>query len=276
MINLKTKIILIISILGLNACTSVPNIELPQLANKLPDFNSLMNFESQSETAENLYNKKPGFLSAKFESGNNNPGIIGKTKNKKGQYVYAYGTHQLCKENIQKFIYFLRRDSQYKEYYNALINAGGYQAALKGSKEFKTAWQKIAKENQKKFIQAQDEFMYQDYLRPRFVELHNKIPKLELDNIHPIVLECIISTMIQHRDYIIIIKESINNEYPNINSEEFIKRLYQVRKNHAGKSIMIAQRYAQESKLAISYLPLDTPSSRYLKVRAKIFTSNRA
>lgn len=273
MTKLQTKLLLIVSILGLTSCMSVPSIEMPSVNQSFPDFDSFIPFVSHHETPKNIYNKKPGFLSEKFESGSNNPGIIGKSKNKKGQYIYAYGSHQLCFENIKKFIAFLGREAKYKEYYTTLNNAGGYTAALKGNKEFQLAWRKIAIKDSKKFSQAQDEFMYQDYLRPRFKNLQTKLPKLDLNQLHPIIVECLISTMVQHGDYIFVIKEAINNDYDNINSEEFINRLYKVRKNYAGGSRLIAKRYLEESNLAISLLPFNVPSEKYLKIREKIFIS---
>ena len=178
---------------------------------------------------------------------------------------YSYGKEQLSTRRLNSkkanstFDAFLDYAGKKAPYIKKQLNdAGGWQAAFKGTKEFKDAWLKLA--NQKEFQDVYDDFILDTQVIPVFNRM-DQATSVNLDKItrwgsqNGAMQAAIRSAIIQHgrNGAFNMIKDVVKAHNP-ANMGEFIRDLYahRTKKFPAYKS-----RYTNECKDVIEYLKSD-------------------
>ena len=79
---------------------------------------------------------------------------------------WSYGTYQIATKDgtMNDYLTHLQKNPNYQNYYNLLQQAGGYNAALTGSEQFKKTWADLS--NDQNFLQAQQDFIIEKKLSP--------------------------------------------------------------------------------------------------------------
>ena len=171
-----------------------------------------------------------GTLSATMESNGGkrlwNNGELDKTGG------WSYGTYQIATKNgtMNDYLAHLQKNPNYQSYYNTLQQAGGNNAALTGSEQFKNAWADLS--NDQNFLKSQQDFIVDKKLNPamRYV---NDIKGLDFDKRSPVVKDVMFSTATQHgeggaRD---IFHNALGYDASNLTDEDIINRIYRERGN---------------------------------------------
>jgi len=173
-----------------------------------------------------------GTLSALMESNNGkklwNNGKLDKTGG------WSYGTYQIATKDgsMNDYLKYLQRNSNYKNYYNALKQAGGYDASLIGSDQFKNAWANLS--NDQIFLQSQQDFIIAKKLNPtmRYV---NDIKGWNLDSRSPVVRDVLYSTATQHGEggatWLLHNRFGRNTDISSLSDEDIINHIYDERSN---------------------------------------------
>lgn len=203
-----------------------------------------------------------GTLSALMESNNGeklwNNGKLDKTGG------WSYGRYQIATKNgtMNDYLRHLQKKSNYQSYYNALQQAGGYDAALIGSEQFKNVWADLS--NDQNFLQSQQDFIVDKKLNPA-IRYVNDIKGLDIDKRSPVVKDVMFSTATQHgeggaRD---IFHNALGYDATNLTDEDIINRIYQERGNvgkyFKGSSVNFQNnvknnRFGPENKRALELL----------------------
>ncbi len=223
------------------------------------------NRQTQSNTIQKQQTDAPtyqlGTLSSLMESNGGkklwNNGNLDKTGG------WSYGTYQIetKKGTMKDFLAHLRRKPAYQNYYNTLQQAGGYDAALIGSEQFKNAWRELS--NDPDFLQSQQDYIVSSKLNPT-IRYISDIKGLGLENRSPVVRDVLFSTAVQHgeggaRD---IFHNALGYDASELSDEEIIKRIYQERslpkqfKNSTElyRNNIINNRFKLENKKALELL----------------------
>jgi len=178
---------------------------------------------------------------------------------------YSYGKEQLSTRRLNSkkanstFDAFLDYAGKKAPYIKKQLNdAGGWQAAFRGTKKFKNAWLKLA--NQKEFQNVYDDFILDTQVIPVFNRM-DQATSVNLDKItrwgsqNGAMQAAIRSAIIQHgrNGAFNMIRDVVKAHNP-ANMGEFIKDLYAYRTK---KFPAYKTRYTNECKDVIEYLKSD-------------------
>ena len=178
---------------------------------------------------------------------------------------YSYGKEQLSTRRLNKkhanstFDAFLKyAGEKVPRIKKSLEQAGGWQGAFNGTKQFKDAWLKLA--NQKEFQEVYDDFILDTQVLPVYTRM-DQATSVNLDKItnwgsqNSAVQAAIRSAIIQHgrSGAFDMIKNVVKAHNPKTMSE-FIKNLYSYR---AKKFPKYQDRYTNECNDIIQYLKSD-------------------
>lgn len=98
---------------------------------------------------------------------------------------------------MKDYLRYLNHHDTYQPFYNSLQQVGGYDAALSGTDDFKSAWKELSKN--KDFLQSQNDFIIDKKLTPTLRRISD-IKGLDLDNRSPVIRDVLYSTATQHGD----------------------------------------------------------------------------
>ena len=194
--------------------------------------NSQSSFYSKMGRPYNLQpdKYKLGTLSGLYESNNGqklwNNGNLDKTGG------WSYGTYQIetKKGTMNDYLNYLGKKSYYQNFYNALQQAGGYDAALSGSDGFKAKWKELSDDPE--FLESQYDFIIGSKLTPA-IRLVNDIKGLNLDERSPIIKDVLFSTATQHGQggASDIFHSALGFDTSDLNDEDIVNKIYQERSN---------------------------------------------
>ena len=140
---------------------------------------------------------KLGTLRGLYESNNGN--VLWNNCNADKTGGCSYGTYQIetKKGTMKDYLRYLNHHDTYQPFYNSLQQVGGYDAALSGTDDFKSAWKELSKN--KDFLQSQNDFIIDKKLTPTLRRISD-IKGLDLDNRSPVIRDVLYSTATQHGD----------------------------------------------------------------------------
>ena len=211
-----------------------------------------------------MTNYRLGTLSGLQESNNGqqlwNEGDLDKTGG------WSYGTYQIetKKGTMNDYLNYLNQNSSYKPFYNSLQQAGGYNAALNGNDNFKTAWQKLSQNPN--FLESQHNFIVDKKLKPA-LNYVNDIQGLDFDKRSPVVKDVLFSTVDQHGQggASNVFHRALGYDANSLSDEDIINKIYNERSNveryFSGSSPNIQNnlrtiRFPQERAKALELLKL--------------------
>lgn len=173
-----------------------------------------------------------GTLSELMESDNGkklwNNGNLDKTGG------WSYGTYQIATKDgtMNDYLTHLQKNPNYQNYYNLLQQAGGYNAALTGSEQFKKTWADLS--NDQNFLQAQQDFIIEKKLSPTMNRV-NDINGWNLDSRSPVVRDVLYSTATQHGEggapSLLHNRFGRNTDISSFSDEDIINNIYSERSN---------------------------------------------
>ena len=183
-----------------------------------------------------LYHKRKkdkylvGSLSQEFES-NGDPAAIG-FDNAGG---HSYGLYQIATRSgtMKEYLEYLsdHPNPAYKNFAEALDNAGGNYGALNRTSDFENAWKKLAQDPE--FSSSQSEFIGKNRYN-KIVDRIQDIQGLDLQKRHPVVKDVIRSMAVQHGQAQIPIHNALgtNSNISSWSDEEIINALYDARTDY--------------------------------------------
>ena len=219
-----------------------------------------------------LYHKRKkdkylvGSLSQEFES-NGDPAAIG-FDNAGG---HSYGLYQIATRSgtMKEYLEYLSNhpNPAYKNFAEALDNAGGNYGALNRTSDFENAWKKLAQDPE--FSSSQSEFIGKNRYN-KIVDRIQDIQGLDLQKRHPVVKDVIRSMAVQHGQAQIPIHNALgtNSNISSWSDEEIINALYDARTDYMAsiqytdpsdlkkQQNIIHKRYPKERKRALEALKI--------------------
>ena len=169
-------------------------------------------------------------LSGLYESNNGN--VLWNNCNADKTGGCSYGTYQIetKKGTMKDYLRYLNHHDTYQPFYNSLQQVGGYDAALSGTDDFKSAWKELSKN--KDFLQSQNDFIIDKKLTPTLRRISD-IKGLDLDNRSPVIRDVLYSTATQHGDggaaHVLHNRFGTNADISSLSDEEIIKQIYDER-----------------------------------------------
>lgn len=173
---------------------------------------------------------KLGTLSGLYESNNGN--VLWNNCNADKTGGCSYGTYQIetKKGTMKDYLRYLNHHDTYQPFHNSLQQVGGYDAALSGTADFKSAWKELSKN--KDFLQSQHDFIVDKKLTPALKRISD-IKGLDLDNRSPVIRDVLYSTATQHGDggaaHVMHRRFGTNTDISSLSDEELIKQIYDER-----------------------------------------------
>ena len=174
-----------------------------------------------------------GTLSREAES-NNGKNIFNNCKADKTGGC-SYGNYQIetRQGTMNDYLNFLNRNPSYQEFYKTLQQAGGYEAALSGTDEFRNNWRTLS--DNPEFLQSQHDFIVASKLKPalRFVK---DIKGLDFDKRSPVVKDVLFSTAVQHGQggASKVFHNALGYDASNLSDEDIINKIYDERGGNVG------------------------------------------
>lgn len=183
-----------------------------------------------------------GSLSSRFES-NGKPGAIGWDANG----GFSYGEYQIASKTgaMTSFLTFLQ--TNFTNFYTALIHMGGNAAALTGTDGFKQAWRVLAAKPA--FVQAQNAFIKFTHYDPLLAHL-KAAPGLNADNYSIALKNVIWSVAVQYGSASKLIQNALQDKTIAAMTEtQIIEAVYNER-NNVGKYFPRSTPQVQKALLA--------------------------
>ena len=207
-----------------------------------PSHNASQNIQGKPSQSRQEY--KLGTLSGLYESGHN-PAAIGKD-NSGGP---SYGLYQIATYpgTMNKYLNFIKNNSQYREFSDILEKAGGNKAASQKAPNFVKAWEELSKNDN--FNNSQYKFMIDTHLQPLLKSVQDK-DLLDIDNRHPVVKDALYSLSVQHGKAAQIVNntlQKIRHNGTSFDDATLLEVLYKTRADYV-KSLPASQ-YPRDGKI---------------------------
>ena len=191
-----------------------------------PDIKKMMSQYLNPETGQ----YKIGAISAIFESGNRGAGTISYTPGDYGGP--SYGTHQLSKGNIQKF-----------------LDASGYTNQFTGmnpgTNRFDSQWKNLA-ETDTNFGQAQHAFILATHYQPQMNKL--KANGIDFSNRVAAVKEMVFSTAVQYGPNTNVITRALEGKsLANMTDQQIISTVQQSKRANVNQDFRSSSRQVAQS-----------------------------
>ena len=188
--------------------------------------------ESSQSVSPKKTTYKLGTLSGLMESNDGkklwNNGKLDKTGG------WSYGTYQIATKNgtMKDYLLHLQNNPSYQDYYNALQQAGGYEAASIGAEQFKNVWSNLSKDQN--FLQSQQNYIINSKLNPTMKYVRD-IKGWNLGKRSPVVRDVLYSTATQHGEggaaHLLHNKFGYNTDISTLSDVEIINKIYDERAN---------------------------------------------
>ena len=167
--------------------------------------NSLPNSGSDVAPLQPTYNAlleyQLGMLSAKGETDNGKNLFNNCEADKTGGC--SYGTYQIATGpgTMKDYLNYMKNKEEYKDFYNTLQQAGGFDAAKQGDDTFKSAWKNLS------------------------------LKGLNLDSRSPVIKDAIFSVSVQFggKGGANLIHKALGNDASNLSDEDIINKIYDER-----------------------------------------------
>ena len=230
--------------------------------------NTNPNTASDVASLQPSYNALPeyqlGTLSLKEESDNGKNMFNNCNEDQTGGCSYGNYQIETKKGTMKDYLNYLNRKSHYHNFYTSLQQAGGYDAALSGTNNFRDKWIELSQNPE--FIKSQYNFIIDSKLNPA-LKLVSDINGLDLDKRSKVATDVLLSTAIQHGQggASDVFHNALGYDVSNLTDEEIINKIYKERKKvdkYFTKSSIKTQsnlkniRFPQENARALELLRL--------------------
>ena len=142
----------------------------------------------------------------------------------------SYGTYQIATGpgTMKDYLNYMKNKEEYRDFYNALQQAGGFDAAKSGTDAFKSTWKKLSQDS--KFLDSQHNFMLKNNYNPA-IEKIKYIKGLNLDKRSPVVGDSVFSTAVQFggNGAANLIYKALGNDVSKLRDEDIINKIYDER-----------------------------------------------
>ena len=194
--------------------------------------NSLPNSGSDVVSLQPSYNALPeyqlGMLSAKGETDNGKNLFNNCEADKTGGC--SYGTYQIATGpgTMKDYLNYMKNKEEYKDFYNTLQQAGGFDAAKQGTDTFKSAWKNLSQNSE--FLDSQHNFVLKNNYNTTINGI-NDIKGLNLDSRSPVIKDAIFSVSVQFggKGGANLIHKALGNDASNLSDEDIINKIYDER-----------------------------------------------
>ena len=194
--------------------------------------NSLPNSGSDVVSLPPSYNALPeyqlGMLSAKGETDNGKNLFNNCEADKTGGC--SYGTYQIATGpgTMKDYLNYMKNKEEYKDFYNTLQQAGGFDAAKQGDDTFKSAWKNLSQNSE--FLDSQHNFVLKNNYNTTINGI-NDIKGLNLDSRSPVIKDAIFSVSVQFggKGGANLIRSALGNDASNFSDEDIINKIYDER-----------------------------------------------
>ena len=194
--------------------------------------NSLPNSASDVASTQPSYNTLPeyqlGMLSAKGETDNGKNLFNNCEADKTGGC--SYGTYQIATGpgTMKDYLNYMKNKEEYKNFYNTLQQAGGFDAAKQGADTFKSAWKNLSQNSE--FLDSQHNFVLKNNYNTTINGI-NDIKGLNLDSRSPVIKDAIFSVSVQFggKGGANLIHKALGNDASNFSDEDIINKIYDER-----------------------------------------------
>ena len=194
--------------------------------------NTTPNTVSDVASTQPSYNTLPeyqlGMLSAKGETDNGKNLFNNCEADKTGGC--SYGTYQIATGpgTMKDYLNYMKNKEEYKDFYNTLQQAGGFDAAKQGDDTFKSAWKNLSQNSE--FLDSQHNFVLKNNYNTTINGI-NDIKGLNLDSRSPVIKDAIFSVSVQFggKGGANLIHKALGNDASNLSDEDIINKIYDER-----------------------------------------------